>query len=262
MKKRFGFTLAEVLITLGIIGVVAAMTIPTLIQNTNSVKFSSQFKKSLSTINNAIEMAQAHFDSDLSTLNAACTDPGTDLLDINSNNYVNSVCGLFNSTLANSRYLGTVQQAYATGAGANARVNAPDAASTGTADTANVYALPDGSWLAVPRIITPGANPADPVTNNCTVDAGVDPASLGNGEGDCHGFIDVNGLASPNRAVRCSDGNVADTDTSREDDGVAANARCIVRKNGQDVGDVFPIVFHDGYVSPSSIPANIVLGRL
>ena len=31
MKK--GFTLAEVLITLGIIGVVAAMTMPTLIQN-------------------------------------------------------------------------------------------------------------------------------------------------------------------------------------------------------------------------------------
>ena len=35
MTKRFGFTLAEVLITLGIIGVVAAMTIPTLIANTN-----------------------------------------------------------------------------------------------------------------------------------------------------------------------------------------------------------------------------------
>ena len=31
MNKRFGFTLAEVLITLGIIGVVAAMTIPNLI---------------------------------------------------------------------------------------------------------------------------------------------------------------------------------------------------------------------------------------
>ena len=35
MSKRFGFTLAEVLITLGIIGVVAAMTIPTLITNYN-----------------------------------------------------------------------------------------------------------------------------------------------------------------------------------------------------------------------------------
>ena len=31
-KVKFGFTLAEVLITLGIIGVVAAMTIPTLMQ--------------------------------------------------------------------------------------------------------------------------------------------------------------------------------------------------------------------------------------
>ena len=48
MTKRFGFTLAEVLITLGIIGVVAAMTIPTLIANTNGAKYRSQFKKTLS----------------------------------------------------------------------------------------------------------------------------------------------------------------------------------------------------------------------
>ena len=31
--KKYGFTLAEVLITLGIIGVVAAITIPTLVSN-------------------------------------------------------------------------------------------------------------------------------------------------------------------------------------------------------------------------------------
>ena len=36
MKKRIGFTLAEVLITLGIVGVVAALTIPTLTKNINS----------------------------------------------------------------------------------------------------------------------------------------------------------------------------------------------------------------------------------
>ncbi len=47
MKHR-GFTLAEVLITLGIIGVVAAMTIPTLIANTNSQKYRAQFKKAKS----------------------------------------------------------------------------------------------------------------------------------------------------------------------------------------------------------------------
>ena len=39
------FTLAEVLITLGIIGVVAAMTIPTLISNTNGAQFKTGFKK-------------------------------------------------------------------------------------------------------------------------------------------------------------------------------------------------------------------------
>ena len=37
--KIFGFTLAEVLITLGIIGVVAAMTIPGLIQNSKNKEF-------------------------------------------------------------------------------------------------------------------------------------------------------------------------------------------------------------------------------
>lgn len=41
-KLKSGFTLAEVLITLGIIGVVAAMTIPTIIANTNGQKYRSQ----------------------------------------------------------------------------------------------------------------------------------------------------------------------------------------------------------------------------
>ena len=57
MKKAF--TLAEVLITLGIIGVVAAMTIPTLIANTNSAKFKSQYKKTLSALNQAAKMVSA-----------------------------------------------------------------------------------------------------------------------------------------------------------------------------------------------------------
>ena len=72
MTKRFGFTLAEVLITLGIIGVVAAMTIPTLIANTNSAKFRSQFKKSLSTLNQAGLMAQAQYDFDYAGTDTAC----------------------------------------------------------------------------------------------------------------------------------------------------------------------------------------------
>lgn len=47
MKKSstFGFTLAEVLITLGIIGVVAALTIPNMIQNSRNKEFQVQLKK-------------------------------------------------------------------------------------------------------------------------------------------------------------------------------------------------------------------------
>lgn len=39
MTKMKAFTLAEVLITLGIIGVVAAMTMPTLMNSTNGAQY-------------------------------------------------------------------------------------------------------------------------------------------------------------------------------------------------------------------------------
>lgn len=52
--KRGGFTLAEVLITLTIIGVVAALTIPTLISNTNTSKYQTAFKKNISVLNQAL----------------------------------------------------------------------------------------------------------------------------------------------------------------------------------------------------------------
>lgn len=44
-NDRFGFTLAEVLITLGIIGVVAALTLPSLVANYRKQILHSQFKK-------------------------------------------------------------------------------------------------------------------------------------------------------------------------------------------------------------------------
>ena len=54
--KKTGFTLAEVLITLGIIGVVAAMTIPTLITNYQKKQFEAQFAKTYSTIMNGFRL--------------------------------------------------------------------------------------------------------------------------------------------------------------------------------------------------------------
>ncbi|MBO8430576.1 type II secretion system protein [Spirochaetes bacterium] len=57
-KRKAAFTLAEVLITLGIIGVVAAMTLPTVITNVQKKVVENQLKVFNTTINNAFKMVQ------------------------------------------------------------------------------------------------------------------------------------------------------------------------------------------------------------
>ena len=59
LKKKFAFTLAEVLITLGIIGVVAAITIPGLINNYKANKLRTQFLKSYSVIQQVFKQMEA-----------------------------------------------------------------------------------------------------------------------------------------------------------------------------------------------------------
>ena len=53
-NSRKGFTLAEVLVTLAIIGVVAALTIPTLITSTTNAKYQTSLKKQVSVLNQAM----------------------------------------------------------------------------------------------------------------------------------------------------------------------------------------------------------------
>jgi len=67
MNKR-GFTLAEVLITLGIIGVIAAMTVPTLMNNSTEMEFRSAFKKGLASLNQAVTMNVAIDNVDFDSL--------------------------------------------------------------------------------------------------------------------------------------------------------------------------------------------------
>lgn len=57
-QKKQAFTLAEVLITLGIIGVVAAMTMPSLIMHHKKVETSARLKKFVSMINQALIFAE------------------------------------------------------------------------------------------------------------------------------------------------------------------------------------------------------------
>lgn len=58
-KYQDSFTLAEVLITLGIIGIVAAMTLPSVINNSRNKQLEAGLKRSYSVIGQALDMHQA-----------------------------------------------------------------------------------------------------------------------------------------------------------------------------------------------------------
>ena len=227
--KKFGFTLAEVLITLGIIGVVAAMTIPTLISNTNSAKFKSQYKKTLSTLNQAALMATAQYDLDYASLTTPCKG-ATDKPDVTA-----SMCALINGTLSGATYYATAASMKVPGTSTAYSING----SAAVAKTAMVaYQLADGSVVAFDSGIA-----------SCTLEIGGDITKLAT---TCRGFIDVNGPTLPNKEVRCSNasGTVASTVGS-----------CIVRNNAADMGDIFPVVFHDGTVEPLTDAARYVLNQ-
>lgn len=59
IKNKKAFTLAEVLITLGVIGVVAALTLPALISKYEEVVMVNKLKRTYSELANAIEMRKA-----------------------------------------------------------------------------------------------------------------------------------------------------------------------------------------------------------
>ena len=59
--KKAAFTLAEVLITLGIVGVVAALTLPSFVANYKNRLIAKQLQKTYSTLSQAISMAQAEY---------------------------------------------------------------------------------------------------------------------------------------------------------------------------------------------------------
>ena len=238
MTKRFGFTLAEVLITLGIIGVVAAMTIPTLISNTNGAKFRSQFKKTLSTLNQAGLMAQAQYDFDYAGTTTACGDNAAS----EHPEDTMSFCAILNGTLTGQTYQGTVDDIYRNNNGTSEKyaLKTQHVLTGETYKTYVAYTLADGSIVAF-----------DPAAAGCELPIGTRMTGgwIGN-HSTCMGFIDVNGATLPNREVSCT----TDADTAN-----TVETPCTVKNDANHMTDVFPVIFHDATVEPASNAAKYIL---
>lgn len=110
------FTLAEVLITLGIIGVVAAITLPSLIQNYREKQRITQLKKAYSVMQNAFLMAKEDYgevtDWGLTITNTGEKDnDGNDILDNSGNENVINILMKYveKSKLPQNSYIGNVE---------------------------------------------------------------------------------------------------------------------------------------------------------
>ena len=99
LNNKKGFTLAEVLITLAVIGVVAAITIPAVINKLEEQRAKSLVKKTVSTLVNANKMARANYDYDEDEF-VACVNPETETL-----NDRKSMCSLINTYVKGAKYI-------------------------------------------------------------------------------------------------------------------------------------------------------------
>lgn len=247
MMRKNAFTLAEVLITLGIIGVVAAMTIPTLISNTNGAQFKTAYKKALSTLNQAVLMNIALEDTDFSTLDADASGEGTT---------AKSMGALLkermqSATEISDSYTTTVSLNEGTGTTDNPASTPKLSYVAGTCDgnTTNPSGLQGGTCTNGEYIMTVAM---DSVPANYVKFAFADGTSFwyhkdshdctdgDSAQNNCYGFIDVNGSTGPNTVISCDDAENGVCDTS-------------------EITDIYPVIFHGQTVEPATDSARAVL---
>ena len=98
-SRKIAFTLAEVLITLGIIGVVAALTIPTLMANHRKKVVETKLEKIYSVMNQAINLTNAEY-GDVTNWIIDCGSSNSPTCSINEvENWFNSTIGKHIETL-------------------------------------------------------------------------------------------------------------------------------------------------------------------
>ena len=210
MKNKKAFTLAEVLITLGVIGVVAAMTIPTLMTNIRAAQYRNKFKKTVSTLSQAVRMAQAQYDFDFADLDYPFAEGMEDCAKQDPEK-VKTICSLFNGTLSGVTYLGKV--------GDNKELS-NTYSGTYFQNDKYLWQLSDGTLIAVN--LNEYNYKGYSIMN--TISA----------------YIDVNGTSKPNKNTTCDD-------LLGFDEGGQENP-CIVKN--KDINDIFQVGMYNSTVIP------------
>ena len=233
--KKDCFTLAEVLITLGIIGVVAAMTIPTLMTNIKGIRFRTQFKKTISVMEQAAKMNLAHYDFSWGDASEGCDNLTTGQ---NPDN-VHSKCAIMMGNLTGISAYGRLKniindktkQAYYLGV--NSAGTDPNFIDSYFAS----FVLADGAIVAF-HYGVPDGNPNNPSNGICTrpESTPVDYDFVSKHK-MCIGFIDVNGPERPNKEVNCDDRN-------------RFSDNCIV--SSKNITDIYPIIMLDDKIYPAT----------
>ena len=239
MTKRFGFTLAEVLITLGIIGVVAAMTMPTLMNSTQGAQYKAAYKKALSAISQGVTLNVALDGSSFADTVAGTAGETT------KPNGGDSVASILNSRMNIVKAATAANAGYGmSGEGDDATTNFPGTVQTKTCEQAGKNPGDTGCTIKTVNVkpdtflfFNDGAMFAFKAADaaKCTNDSVA-------GEKLCVGVIDVNGTKGPNKVVAC---DTAD----------ATEATCIV----SNPTDIYPVTFYDQTILPASPAAKAVL---
>ena len=174
------FTLAEVLITLTIIGVVAAMTMPTLINNTNGAQFKTAYKKALSVLNQAVVMNIAFDEYDLAGTDSAPATSGDKPSEEDAAK--SSLYKMFSERTNGTLLTGEQRDSYADAINIKKDGTAPGTSNEAElAETNYVFRFQDGIIFTF-----------DGARGNCTEAK------------PCFGWIDANGTKGPNRSVSCT----------------------------------------------------------
>lgn len=244
-KKIFAFTLAEVLITLVIIGVVAAITVPSLNSTTEKKENIVRYKKALSTVNQALNRNFALYGFNMASVDSNCISEDKDRADS-----IMSVCSIFNTTL-----LRISSYNYATLKTQSGKLYYQELYGKGT--TSDTLIKEQGIQLYFYQMVNGGLfafhspHKGKDTIPACSLMGRTLKQALQDKDFQkyCVAWVDINGVKPPNKEVRCSDGKAHYGDTTEE---------CTV--NLKDITDVFPIALYDTSAVPASAAAGAVIG--